>query len=243
MVGMMRITPPTALTWINGGVGMTYYAPHLPPPTGGYEFLFLWTDSPRTGFGVLADGAAAPNYLRTSARTQQQSDGPDSSWTIPLDPTLGTSLDGLHTMAYVRNCDLSLDVYLDGVKVNTRSTLAIAGTSPEFISIGWNVDGNMHVPFGTIVSQVRAFSVNPLVGAVDTNLSTVVAAPTRAWADGKAFSTITVTLRDGTSALVPGKTVTLAKTSGGGTPVITTVTRVTGGDGRAIFRFSGDHSG
>jgi len=65
--------------------------------------------------------------------------------------------------------------------------------------------------------------------------STVVPSPASVTADGVTTSTITVTLKDGAGNAVAGKTVTLAKTSGPGTPTITTVSGTTDGSGVATF--------
>lgn len=234
MVGMIYVGAPAALTYVNSGVEMTYYAPNLPAPTDGYEFLFMWTDTtPRYGFGVLAGGG----QLRGQARTQMINLS-DSNWQVPIDPVLGVGLDGLHTMALVRNGDGTIDTYLDGVKVNTRTGAIPAAVKPQYISIGMNVNGNMYMPFGSLISQVRAFNVIPQVKPVDPVRSTVVASPASAWADGSAVSLITVTLRDADGLLVPGKDVSLAVTSGPGSAVITTLTGTTGGDGQAVFAVS-----
>jgi uncharacterized repeat protein (TIGR02543 family) len=160
-VGMMRITPPAELTWVNSGVEMTYYAPNRAPPTWGYEFMFLWNDSPRAGFGVLSGGLLNINTLRSSAYTQQQNGSPDSIWTVPISTPLGTGLDGLHTMTLLRNGDGTVDTYLDGNRVNHRDTTDNFGSGgPQYISIGWNVNGNRYMPFNTLISQVRAFTTN-----------------------------------------------------------------------------------
>jgi len=65
--------------------------------------------------------------------------------------------------------------------------------------------------------------------------STVAAAPSSVTADGSSASTITVTLKDADNQPVTNKTVTLAKTSGPGTPVITTVSGTTDTNGVATF--------
>jgi serine protease inhibitor ecotin len=71
----------------------------------------------------------------------------------------------------------------------------------------------------TVVIAATA-SVTFTVGGVSASSSTVARSPTSVVADGVAVSTITVTLLDSHSNPVPGKVVTLAHTSGAGTPTI-----------------------
>ena len=72
-------------------------------------------------------------------------------------------------------------------------------------------------------------------GPVTAAQSTVVALPTSVTADGTTTSTITVTLKDGLSNPVAGKTVTLAKTSGPGTPTIGAASGVSSASGVVTF--------
>ena len=71
---------------------------------------------------------------------------------------------------------------------------------------------------------------------VDAGTSTVSASPTLVPADGTSTSTITVTLKDAGGVPVAGEGVTLAKTSGPGTPVISPAgAQTTNGLGVATF--------
>ena len=72
-------------------------------------------------------------------------------------------------------------------------------------------------------------------GAVTAAQSTVAASPTSVLADGTTTSTITVTLKDVNSNPVSGKTVTLAHTSGAGTPTISAASGASGGSGVVTF--------
>jgi hypothetical protein len=84
----------------------------------------------------------------------------------------------------------------------------------------------------------------PPPGAVDIDVSTASASPTAAPADGTTTSTITVTLRDAIGVPVANKDVTLANTSGPGTPVITPLTAVTtNANGQATFTVSSNTPG
>lgn len=225
-VGQMRVAPPTGISYLNGGVEMTFYAPAGPPPTEGFEFLALWRDSPRSGFTVLA------NRLTGTARTRQQVPESDANWSIPHNS--GAGLAGLHTMAVVRYPDKRVETYVDGVKVNTRASVEPTAAM-QYISIGWNVNGNMYMPFGALVSRVKAFTYSPPLGPADPDVSTVVAAPPSAWADGAARSTITVRLTDADGDVIAGKTLRLDKTAGPDGPVIAPATATTAADGTATF--------
>ncbi|MEI7899513.1 MAG: invasin domain 3-containing protein, partial [bacterium] len=86
---------------------------------------------------------------------------------------------------------------------------------------------------GVTVTQTAIVTFT--VGAVSATQSTVAASPASVMANGTATSTITVTLKDAYTNLVAGKTVTLAHTSGPGTPVITTVSGTTSDSGVATF--------
>ena len=71
--------------------------------------------------------------------------------------------------------------------------------------------------------------------AVSAATSTVVASPSSVLADGSTTATLTVTLKDADNNPVAGKTVTVAKTSGPGSPVITTIAGTTDSSGIATF--------
>ncbi|MEI6785896.1 MAG: invasin domain 3-containing protein, partial [Verrucomicrobiota bacterium] len=65
--------------------------------------------------------------------------------------------------------------------------------------------------------------------------STLTASPTAVPADGSTTATITVTLRDAAGNPVAGKSVSLTKTAGAGTPVITTLADVTDINGQGSW--------
>jgi hypothetical protein len=85
------------------------------------------------------------------------------------------------------------------------------------------------------VTVTPTATVTFTAGAVSAGTSTVAASPTSVTADGVTPSTITVTLKDGNNNPVSGKTVSLAHTSGPGSPVITTNSNVTDASGHATF--------
>ena len=80
------------------------------------------------------------------------------------------------------------------------------------------------------------FQTVPVAGPVNAGTSTVVASPTTIAGDGTATSTITVTLKDASGLAVANEGVTLAKTSGPGTPVISPAgAAITNASGVATF--------
>jgi len=93
----------------------------------------------------------------------------------------------------------------------------------------------------TITSATQVETINP--GPGNAGQSTVAASPTSVAADNSATSTITVTLKDANANVVPGKTVTLSKTSGPGTPTVTTVQGTTDSSGVALFTVKSSTAG
>lgn len=71
--------------------------------------------------------------------------------------------------------------------------------------------------------------------AISPSLSTAAASPTSVAADGVTTSTITVTLLNGSSSPVSGKTVSLAHTSGTGAPTISAASGPSSAEGRVTF--------
>ncbi|MBU0649103.1 Ig-like domain-containing protein, partial [Patescibacteria group bacterium] len=79
-------------------------------------------------------------------------------------------------------------------------------------------------------------------GVVSASLSTVSASPASVTADGSSYSTITVTVNDGSSNPISGKTVTLSS-SRGATDTISIVSGTTGADGKASFQVRSSTTG
>lgn len=77
--------------------------------------------------------------------------------------------------------------------------------------------------------------ITPVISPPTAAQSLVSASPSSVPADGAAVSTVTVTLKDAYGIGVAGKNVSLAKSSGPGAPVITTVQGMTDASGMAIF--------
>ncbi|MCH7228854.1 invasin domain 3-containing protein [Haloferula sp. A504] len=96
----------------------------------------------------------------------------------------------------------------------------------------------------TIGSAGVDFQTVPVAGPVNGGTSTVVASPTTVAGDGTTTSTITVTLKDASGLVVAGEGVTLAKTSGPGSPVITPAgAQTTNASGVATFTVSSGTAG
>ncbi len=85
------------------------------------------------------------------------------------------------------------------------------------------------------VTVAQKASVTFSASAVSPANSTVTAAPPSVVANGTSTSTITVTLKNASNTAVSGKTVSLAKTSGPGSPVIAPASIMTNGSGIATF--------
>ena len=98
------------------------------------------------------------------------------------------------------------------------STTSTTGTSATFTGhlVG---TATIHAVNGALTS-VDSGTITVTPGPVSAAQSTVSASPTSVIADGSTTSTITVTLKDASGNPVAGKTVSLAKTSGPGTPTI-----------------------
>ena len=86
-------------------------------------------------------------------------------------------------------------------------------------------------------------SITFATDAVSVLNSTVTASPPSIAADGSTTSTVTVTLKDATNSAVIGNTVTLAKNSGPGSPVIDPASATTNSSGVATFSVSSTTAG
>ena len=85
------------------------------------------------------------------------------------------------------------------------------------------------------VTVTQTATVTFLSDVVSAANSTVAASPASVEADGSSTSTITVTLKNANNNPLAGKAVALAKTSGPGSPTITTLVGTTDGSGVATF--------
>ena len=124
-----------------------------------------------------------------------------------------------HKVSFFRNGVEATDF---SVTAKTQMTFKTqTGENIRIVKQGTNLDG-LKESIGTAVSD-------------SASNSTVVAAPSSVLADGSATATITVTLKDANNNPIAGKSVTLAKTSGPGSPVITTIAGTTNSSGIATF--------
>ena len=111
----------------------------------------------------------------------------------------------------------------DGSAVLPTNAALVAGTKTFSVTLKTASAGQTVTATDTNGSPLtpNTGALTPVVAAaVNAGTSTVVASPTSVVADGSTTSTITVTLLDAYNNPVSGKTVTLAKTSGLGTPTI-----------------------
>lgn len=228
--GWMEINAPSALSYVNSGMEMTFIG--APNNDNDYMYLLMvsWTN-PREGFVLTTRGGGTIGETR-----QILADGVYNvtDWSSPA------NLEGLHTMAFVRHANGNLNAYVDGVLVGAMTDTTTPAAALQKIGVGNQYSGSQYLPKGTVVTQVRAFTVTPPLGPVDPDVSTVLATPSSVRADGSAFATVTVTLKDANGYPIMNKAVTLDKTSGSGAPVITTVSGTTASDGRAIFKVACD---
>ncbi|MEI6607150.1 MAG: invasin domain 3-containing protein, partial [Verrucomicrobiota bacterium] len=125
----------------------------------------------------------------------------------------------------------------------TTDSAGLATFTVKSTTIGTDVFTATDVTDGVTVNQTASVTFTAAGTAVSASNSTVVAAPSSVLADGSATSTLTVTLKDAGNNLVAGKTVTLAKTSGSGSPVITTIFGTTDSSGNATFTVTSTTTG
>ncbi|MGA2513427.1 MAG: invasin domain 3-containing protein [Candidatus Limnocylindrales bacterium] len=92
-------------------------------------------------------------------------------------------------------------------------------------------------------TAVNSGLITVIGGTVNQALSTVVASPTSVPANGSTTSTITVTLKDAYSNPVSGKAVSLALSSGPGSPSILTTLGTSNASGVATFTVSSTTAG
>jgi len=163
---------------------------------------------------VLADGSTTATLTVT---LKDAGNNPVAGKTVTLARTSGAGSPVITTIAGTTD---SSGIATFTVKSTTAGTADFTATDA---SDGITVNQTASVTFT---------AVGPIVSAAN---STLVAAPSSVLADGSTTSTLTVTLKDTNNNVVAGKTVTLAKTSGPGSPVITTIAGTTDSSGIATF--------
>jgi predicted outer membrane repeat protein len=134
----------------------------------------------------------------------------------------------------------ALDLHLGALANNGGPTQTIA-LGAGSVAIDAGVDGLCPATDQRGVSRPQGAHCDagayeaPGVPVTSASISTVVASPSSVTADGSATSTITVTLLDASSNPVSGKTVTLAKSSGPGSPTISAASGPSNGSGVVTF--------
>jgi hypothetical protein len=241
--GWMYIDAPAGLSYEDSGVEVTF---NLAPKgidihtTHTLLQMLTWDNAfglglPRQGFDVWTGANVSSGNTRQMFR-----DGNYAS--DPWDTTPAT-LPGLHTLAMLRYADGMLETYFDGVLVNSQQTTDPAVSQLQWLGVGYQVSGSWYITRGTIVERVRAFIYDPDLGPVDPDLSSVVAAHERVWADGIAAASITVTLRDANGNRIPDKDVTLAAVGGPGGATISPASATSGAKGKATFTVASTNIG
>jgi hypothetical protein len=117
----------------------------------------------------------------------------------------------------------------------TTNSSGIATFTVKSTTIGTAVFTATNATDGFMVNQAASVTFTAAGTVVSAATSTLVALPSAVLADGSTIATLTVTLKDANNNLVAGKAVTLAKTSGPGSPVITTIAGTTDSSGIATF--------
>ena len=166
-----------------------------------------------------APGSVVADGIATSTITVTLMDGhsnPVSGKTVTLAHTSGA---GTPTISAASGASNGSGVVTFTVKSTTAATDVFTATDVTDASL--------------VIAQTA--SVTFTAGAVSASVSTVVPSPASVAADGITTSTITVTLLDSHSNPVSGKTVTLAKTSGAGTPTISAASGASNGSGVVTF--------
>ena len=233
---------PPEMSYFDSGLEVTYIgASDWPPGNAAWAEMFTWDDDagnnpwPNGRKGFIINQDPGPGTVRTYAMTGDGS-GPSQNW--PATDTVG-----LHTMTLLRLANGDVQAYVDGVLVSTMTGTADPIYALTRLGFGFEYTGNSYVPRGTIVEQVKAFTLSYPVGPVDAGTSTVVASPP-AWiyADGSETVTVTVTLKDADGLVVTNKQVTLAAT-GPGAVTITPANQLTGPSGKAVFTVKSTDAG
>ena len=223
----------SSMSYFDSGLEITYIgaSARIAGDAATYAEMLTWDGDvpgqPRQGFivdapggsGNTGDGVRTWQMLNDSNRVEDWSD---------------TDLDGLHTMTLLRLSNGDVQTYVDGVLKYTMLGTVDPTAPLTKIAFGFEFSGNHYIQPGTIVQQVKAFTVSYPVGDPSAGNSTVVATPAAMPANGTDTSTVTVTLKDAANNRVAGKEVTLSYT-GPGAVTITPSAQTSGAAGTAVF--------
>lgn len=223
----------SSMSYFDSGLEITYIgaSARMAGDAATYAEMLTWDGDvpgqPRQGFivdapggsGSTGDGVQTWQILNNGNRVENWSN---------------TDLDGLHTMTLLRLSNGDVQTYVDGVLKYTMLGTVDPTAPLTRIAFGFEFSGNHYIQPGTIVQQVKAFTVSYPVGNPSAGNSTVVATPAAMPANGTDTSTVTVTLKDAANNRVVGKEVTLSYT-GPGAVTITPSAQTTGAAGTAVF--------
>jgi uncharacterized repeat protein (TIGR02543 family) len=135
----------------------------------------------------------------------------------------------------------TVNAFADFARLSATTSVIVPSRTSAFVAGMWT--GNVTISTAgtqaiTATGSAKTGTSTTFVvtaGPVSATGSTVTASPASVVADGIATSTITVTLKDQNGNPVAGKTVTLAKTSGPGTPTISAASGPSDFEGVATF--------
>ncbi len=188
-------------------------------PTAGVTFTAVATVSAATSTVTASPASVTANGVTTSTITvtlKDSNNNPVSGKAV----TLGSSRGAADTISAASGPSSASGVVTFTVKSSTTGSAVFTAT-----------DATDGVP----VNQTASVTFTAAGTAVSASNSTLVAAPSSVVADGSTTATLTATLKDSNNNGVAGKTVTVAKTSGPGSPVIATLAGTTDSSGIATF--------
>ncbi|OGY31518.1 MAG: hypothetical protein A3C02_00750 [Candidatus Andersenbacteria bacterium RIFCSPHIGHO2_02_FULL_45_11] len=161
--------------------------------------------------------------LSCAAANKVQLDGIEPVW-ASQSPT-ATSVSFNVTQASSATCDATL--HFSGAKVRP-----INGTPLAMGDFTVSSSGTVTATLDTVSATS---GLQETVGAFSASASTIAAVPATVEADGTTASVVTVTITDQFGNPLSGKTVTLAKTSGAGSPVIGAASGPSDSNGQVTF--------
>lgn len=159
-------------------------------------------------------------------------DMPTGDLTVILKFEFGAASDTVRVWYFGENQTMDLATF-DANAISATDTIDESMLDTLTFAYDRKENAISEIRIGTTFASVVTL---PSPGPVDVAASTVAASPVAVPADGTTASTVTVTLRDGLGVPVEGKDVTLANTSGPGSPVISPAGAVTtNASGQATF--------
>jgi hypothetical protein len=198
-------------------------------------------------FGDFIIGDPLASQMIVTLPTQTFTSGSGNSGTV-INQTVGASFNLTLSAVDIFNV---IDNTYSGVKnISYTGPGASPGGNAPIYTTSVTFSAGQATPLATTLKKAETTAITAtdgiLTGVASSSLtinpasvsasgSTVSASPASVTADGVTTSTITVTLKDAYGNPVSGKAVSLAQTSGSGSPIITTTQGTTGGSGVATF--------